>query len=245
MPVKEVEKQPRRVLQDPELHKLLKEQFRLEKKRGYEVDFVSRGMETVHLNDEEFSYNTIHGVNFGDEITGAVKSTQGVVRLLDVGCGLGYFITDAERFAREHGFAGRFEAHGTTIAKKILSKDPDTRERLELDLLAGAKIHRAHAENLPAPDEHFMMLTDTQGALAYYDSYPQRRINVLEEYWRVLAPGGTMYLADRYKRGYLNPETLTQDGEALNEFVRRHPEAVIAKAERAELADRIQIRKPA
>ncbi|MBU0763183.1 MAG: class I SAM-dependent methyltransferase, partial [Candidatus Altiarchaeota archaeon] len=214
---------------DVELFGFLRRQLQKDGGGYYSREFVSRGIERAHLSHGP-GYNQLHGIDFRSELDAFAKT--GDVRLLDVGCALGYFLKDMLEYAATKGYS--LDVKGVTLTRKIEVMNPDDNDTtLYEPVLSTNVIKRAHAEKLPFPDNHFHMVVDTQGPWAYYDdisgsrtgaNMSKRRLNLLNEYYRVLAHGGKIYIEDMYHDS-LSHASETREGSPLAIFLKKQPSA--------------------
>ena|GEM_PF-3687977 len=217
-----------------ELAGFLRNQRWLERNGQYPEDHISRGVERAHLSPGP-GYNDIHGIDFYRDLDERIK-TQDSVSLLDVGCGLGYFMADMIGHAKRNGGEGRFQAHGVTLTRKYLVEDAYDGGMKEMEPAVSPDLIRsAHAENLPFEDGSQDMVVLTKGAYTYYEwggAKIDRKRQLLDELYRVTAPGGRVYLAsDDFKK---------EDGP-LKDFLAANPGAAIER--RGKDASQIQIVK--
>ncbi|MFC2162856.1 class I SAM-dependent methyltransferase [Candidatus Altiarchaeota archaeon] len=242
-----------RILGDSELSGLLKAQLHFDRRGAYDADFVSRGIFGPRFNNEDVGYNEIHGVAFHEIVPEAVRQGQGLVRLLDAGCGAGVFVEEIQAVVdKDPTLKGRFNAMGLALTRRLTYREPDGKhEVVTVDLAPQIKagtIKVGHAEDMPFQDEFFNLLVETQGPLAYYSKHPERRLKVYNEYYRVLAPGGVMFLADKHGTGYLDKEDKLKGG-ALRGFIQEHPDAYLETPKTGgsfslPAVQRLHIRKP-
>lgn len=216
---------------------------RLEQAGLYRSGDISRGVDRVHMGSGE-SYNEMHKVDFYRELDYFLeKKKDGVVRILDVGCGLGFFLKDLLDYAESGGVRNRVEVHGINPVKNFRAIDQDPSDSRELKPVLGSDvIHVAHAENIPFEDNSFDMVVSTAGAYAKYGAHDSEnfkthgRIRVLNELYRVTAPGGKIYLkaACEYMDGLMDA--------SLKFFQIKHRDAVILGG--GPLNPQTQIQKP-
>jgi SAM-dependent methyltransferase len=211
---------------DREFHKL--EPFLLSQ-RGDEEDLmyddahISRGLDRCHIGSGQ-RYNQIHGLDYTRE---AERHVMGAGRadILDVGCGLGYFIKDMRDWAHDRGWGERVNAVGLTLTRSFKVTDTASGEPAFLEpLYDDGIISEADAERMPYPDKRFQMVVSTFGPYTYYDGPAggiDRKDYLLDEMYRVTSEGGTLYIADnRVGQAKLQKETAI-----LDRFRIRHPEA--------------------
>lgn len=99
-------------------------------------------------------------------------------RVLDIGCGPGAALEHASRLAPQGSVAG---------------VDPTERfVRLASARVPSARVEVAGAEALPFPDDSF----DVAWSIAAYHHWPDPPAGIAEAF-RVLAPGGTLHIAER------------------------------------------------
>ena len=138
-----------------EMAEFLKAQRGDERDRAYRVEHLSRGVSRTHLGLDDSSYNEIHSTDFYRQVEETIKN-KGRARVLDVGCGLGYFVRDLLEHAEEKGFKDKLEVHGLALTRTYKCEDPDTGRPKEYKPVVGKKhLHVGHAENIPFPDESF------------------------------------------------------------------------------------------
>ena len=206
-----------------ELAKLLRGQ-RLHERNGlFELNQISRGVERAYLGVRGDGYNQIHGVDFYRELSGYIKIKSGIVRLLDVGCGLGYFLKDLAEFAEREGFSSRFEPQGITLNREFKCVEPYKGEvGIYKPVIGNGVFHVAHAENIPFPSNHFDMVVAAKGAYTYYDfakASTNRKLKLLEELFRVTALHGRIYLSAES----LRPSQTQLSSSPFNQFLGAHP----------------------
>ena len=184
-----------------ELGSFLRE-LRHEENMGlYQSGDISRGVERVYTGVGE-SYNQMHRVDFYRELDSLLARKQGVIRILDVGCGLGYFLKDMLDYAESRGAGGRVEVYGINLTKDYRAYDQTDGGKLKefKPVLGGDVIRVAHAERIPFGDGSFDMVVMTAGP---YDKYGAKenvafathgRIRMLNELYRVTSPGGRIYV---------------------------------------------------
>lgn len=153
-------------------------------------------------------------------------------RALEVGCGTGFWILNLW----QSGFVE--ELHGTDISEGMLEVCSGNARKLGCDI----DLRRADAEDLPYPDGSFDLVTGH----AFLHHLPQPAM-ALAEMYRVLRPGGTLFLAgeptaagDRLagvsKQAVVGAFRLLDRVPALRE-VRRAPDAPPATEEERVLRD--------
>lgn len=188
-----------------ELALFIKSQRAEERSQLYVDSYVSRGADAAYLGGGE-GYNELHGIDFYRFLDSVAASKKGPVRVLDVGCGLGYFLRDLREHARGAGYADRLEIAGTNLVGEFKVIDTASGDPTVLKPLFGRDVVRiAHGENLPYPDCHFDLVVSTMGPYTYYDhenNMGGKRAGLLSEMLRVTAQSGTISISDnRLVRG--------------------------------------------
>jgi SAM-dependent methyltransferase len=204
-----------------ELAVFLRNQRADERNLLYQDSHVCRGIDGGPVCAGE-GYNQIHGVDFRAELHRMLQSRQRV-RLLDIGCGPGYFLKEMLEYAKSEGLADRLEVHGVTLTREFKVVDSATGDPAWYKPVLGKDvIHVGHAEDLRFPDGHFDMVVSTFGPYTYYGGVVGdigRGKQLLDEAYRVTAKSGTMLIADNPplpEKAQLRP---------LMEFAKDHPEA--------------------
>jgi SAM-dependent methyltransferase len=207
------------------------EALRLQERDGsYPLHCISRGVDKVHLGEPDKSYNQVHGVDFFEELDGFLGRKNGVIRVLDVGCGLGFFLKDLQDHATSIGEGSRVDVQGVTLTrvfKAFKSSEDSTNIKEFTPVLDNSKIHIAHAEKMPFPDAYFDMVVTTFGPNTKYTGMLgeiERRGKLLDELFRVTGHEGRIYLAYRSHHPDYTPE-----GISLNEFLSRNKTARVIK----------------
>jgi SAM-dependent methyltransferase len=216
---------------DVELFRFLRGQIRKDKGGYYQHEYITRGIDSAVYGDGP-GYNQLHRVDFRGELD-FFLSTRDDVWLLDCGCGPGYFIKEMMDYAHGRGVSKRFHPRGVTLTSHIEADNPEDSDTTRHQMLFGKDIISfAHGEKIPFPDARFNMVVDTQGPWAYYGSpeMAPRRKALLGEYFRVLAPGGKLYLEDMYATGSLSVKSEKEEGNPLCEFLKSHPQAILMRA---------------
>jgi SAM-dependent methyltransferase len=203
----------------------LTRQRRLERSGFYTAPQISRGILKAQQG-KGAGYNEAHGVFFHEVLAEEFRRCDGTVRLLDMGCGPGYFLRSMIEFARASGRAGRFEAHGVTLAKTVSAVvDPQGSLKTFKPVVGDDVIHIGHGENLKFPDGYFNMVVSTFGPTNYHTGgYARNRTKrSLEEAYRVTMPGGRIFVADGFPKGAAGQERL----DAFREFETGHKDATV------------------
>ena len=108
-------------------------------------------------------------------------------RTLDVGCGLGYAVTQyASRFA--------IDAHGIDYAENMIAGAKQLLTGQKPALKGTATFQAASVLELPFPDRHFDVVSSSRCLMALLDWELQKK--ALVEIHRVLKPGGILVLME-------------------------------------------------
>jgi ubiquinone/menaquinone biosynthesis C-methylase UbiE len=106
-------------------------------------------------------------------------------RVLDVGCGTGYF---AQMLARSVGSDGL--AVGVDASPEMIEY---ATRRASVNHVRNARFQIGTAESLAFPDQHFDVAVSS---LFIHHLPADLQLTAIREMWRVLRPGGTLLLAD-------------------------------------------------
>lgn len=217
----------------------IKNQRADERDMAYEDSHISRGMDWSHLGVGN-GYNAIHGLDFRSEID-RIMSKNGKVNILDIGCGLGYFIRDVLEHGKKQGYNEKLGVRGLTLTRVFKAQDTSSWEAVKLlPVVPHNLVDIGHAQNMPYPDSSQDIVVSTFGPYTYY-SGPASGIGqkpaLIAEMYRVTAPGGAIYIADRIRFQDVKRETPIIEG-----FRKKHPDA-LAEIESSDYL-RIKIKKP-
>lgn len=118
--------------------------------------------------------------------TGAAYMADGMT-VLDVGCGLGYAVSQ---------YATRFAArvYGIDYSEAMITGAKDLQARNYPDLGGRVEFRHASVLELPYPDQHFDVVTSHRCLMALLDWEKQKQ--ALVEIHRVLKPGGVLVLME-------------------------------------------------
>ena len=118
--------------------------------------------------------------------TGAAYMADGM-RTLDVGCGLGYAVTQyAQRF--------KIEAHGIDYSENMIAGAVELQRANYPAITDCVDFKPASVMELPFPDNHFDVVTSHRCLMALLDWNKQQV--ALREIHRVLKPGGVLVLME-------------------------------------------------
>lgn len=118
--------------------------------------------------------------------TGAAYMQDGMVTL-DVGCGLGYAVTQyAQRFM--------LTAHGIDYSENMITGARELLQKNWPEIESRAHFSHASVMELPFPDHHFDVVTSHRCLMALLD-WEKQKI-ALREIHRVLKPGGVLVLME-------------------------------------------------
>ncbi|MGH9901404.1 MAG: class I SAM-dependent methyltransferase [Pyrinomonadaceae bacterium] len=119
-------------------------------------------------------------------------------RVLDVGCGIGFWM---DQFCRR----------GAAVSASDLSQAAVDLSRRRLKVFGlGADVRQGNAERLPYPDASFDHINCQ--AVIHYTPYPERCV---EEFHRLLRPGGTLCFSVHFKVIFLRSRVLFKAVTAL------------------------------
>jgi len=121
------------------------------------------------------------------EIDTAASYIGDGMRTLDVGCGLGYAVT---QYARR----SRITAHGIDYSENMIAGARDLLRDHHADLMARVQFDHASVLELPFADGHFDVVTSHRCLMALLDWEKQQA--ALREIHRVLKPGGVLVLME-------------------------------------------------
>lgn len=118
--------------------------------------------------------------------TGAAYMQDGMVTL-DVGCGLGYAVTQyARRF--------KLTAHGIDYSENMITGARELLRKNHPGIESRANFSHASVMELPFPDNHFDVVTSHRCLMALLDWEKQKV--AIREIHRVLKPGGVLVLME-------------------------------------------------
>jgi SAM-dependent methyltransferase len=203
----------------------LRRQRDRERSGVYPASNITRGVHKGAVQDG-VGYNEVHGVEFQPILRELLRGKDGKVRLLDMGCGVGYFLDTMVKYADYLGEKDRFEPHGVTMTRSFLAGTPESSElKRYKPLLGDDVIHVGHGERIRFPDNHFDITVSTFGPFYYYigANAQDHKLRFLQEAWRVNAPGGPIYIAHKKP----NAELLEMDQEVFQDFRWAHPQATV------------------
>lgn len=118
--------------------------------------------------------------------TGAAYMADGM-RVLDVGCGLGYA---AAQYAKRNDV----EAHGIDYAENMIIGAKDLLLKNFPEVASRVQFRHASVMELPYPDAHFDVVTSHRCLMALLD-WDKQKV-ALREIHRVLKPGGVLVLME-------------------------------------------------
>jgi len=113
-------------------------------------------------------------------------------RVLDVGCGLGYAVT---QYALRH----KVEAHGLDYAENMVAGARQLLEKNFPQLKVSVTFVHASVCQTPFPDNHFDVVSSSRCLMALLDWELQKE--ALKEIHRILKPGGVMALMEGTMEG--------------------------------------------
>jgi ubiquinone/menaquinone biosynthesis C-methylase UbiE len=118
--------------------------------------------------------------------TGAAYMRDGMVTL-DVGCGLGYAVTQ---------YASRFDikAHGIDYSENMIAGARDLIQKNYPGVASRSAFTHASVMELPFPEAHFDVVTSHRCLMALLDWEKQK--DALKEIHRVLKPGGVLVMME-------------------------------------------------
>lgn len=121
------------------------------------------------------------------EIDTAASCMKDGDRILDIGCGLGYAVTQ---------YAGRkkVEAHGIDYSEKMIGATWELYHNNRPSLLGTVDFQAANVLELPYENNHFDVVSSSRCLMALLDWELQKK--ALVEVARVLKPGGTLVLME-------------------------------------------------
>lgn len=118
--------------------------------------------------------------------TGATYMQDGMV-ILDVGCGLGYAVTQyAQRF--------KLAAHGIDYSENMIMVAHELLQKNYPEIEPKVSFSHASVMELPFPDNHFDVVTSHRCLMALLDWEKQKL--AIREIHRVLKPGGVLVLME-------------------------------------------------
>lgn len=161
------------------------------------------------------------------EIDTAASYLHDGMTTLDVGCGLGYAVSQyAQRFA--------LEAHGIDYSANMIAGAEELLQKTSPDLVPRVHFQTASVMELPFPDQSFDVVTSHRCLMALLDWNKQQA--ALLEIHRVLKPGGVLVLMegtfeglDRLNaaRAKVGLEPIAPDGRDRLITLKFHEEALV------------------
>ncbi len=137
------------------------------------------------------------------EIDTAAEYMQDGFKVLDVGCGLGYAVT-------QYASRKKIEVHGIDYSANMIDGAKELLEKSHLDLNSSVNFQKASVIQLPYQNDFFDVVTSSRCLMALLDWDKQKE--ALKEIHRILKPGGILVLMEGTFEG------LERLNEARNKF---------------------------
>lgn len=161
-------------------------------------------------------------------------------RTLDIGCGLGYAVT-------QYASRNRIEAHGIDYSEKMIEAAWELYRKNQPDLLGTVNFQAANVLHLPYEDGYFDVVSSSRCLMALLDWELQKQ--ALVEVARVLKPGGTLVLMEgtfegldklNQVRGQFNLAPIAADGRDRLFTLKFHEEELLDFCNSLYTCERIQ-----